>query len=30
MLLVDWKQGRIVPDEEIKQQLAARQPYASG
>ncbi len=28
MLLVDLEQGRIVPDEEIKQQLASRQPYA--
>ena len=27
MLLVDLEQGRIVPDEEIKHQLAARQPY---
>ncbi len=28
MLLVDLEQGRIVPDEEIKHQLASRQPYA--
>ena len=28
MLLVDTEQDRIVPDEEIKQQLATRQPYA--
>jgi len=28
MLLVDTVKGRIIPDEEIKQQLAARQPYA--
>jgi glutamate synthase domain-containing protein 2/glutamate synthase domain-containing protein 1/glutamate synthase domain-containing protein 3 len=28
MLLVDTRQGRIIPDEEIKSQLAARQPYA--
>jgi glutamate synthase domain-containing protein 2/glutamate synthase domain-containing protein 1/glutamate synthase domain-containing protein 3 len=28
MLLVDTEKGRIVPDEEIKKQLAARQPYA--
>ncbi len=28
MLLVDTAQGRIVPDEEIKRQLAGRQPYA--
>ncbi len=28
MLLVDLEQGRIVPDEEIKHQLATRQPYA--
>ncbi len=27
MLLVDLEQGRIVPDEEIKHQLADRQPY---
>ena len=27
MLLVDTREGRIVPDEEIKQTLAARQPY---
>ena len=27
MLLVDVEQGRIVPDEEIKHQLAARKPY---
>jgi glutamate synthase (NADPH/NADH) large chain len=27
MFLVDLEQGRIVSDEEIKQQLAARQPY---
>jgi glutamate synthase domain-containing protein 2/glutamate synthase domain-containing protein 1/glutamate synthase domain-containing protein 3 len=27
MLLVDTEQGRIVPDEEIKQGLASRQPY---
>jgi glutamate synthase (NADPH) large chain len=27
MLLADLQQGRIVPDEEIKQQLASRQPY---
>ncbi len=27
MLLVDLEQGRIVPDEEIKRQLATRQPY---
>jgi glutamate synthase domain-containing protein 2/glutamate synthase domain-containing protein 3 len=28
MLLVDTAKGRIIPDEEIKKQLAARQPYA--
>src|SRR5574341_1431172 len=28
MLLADLEQGRIVPDEEIKESLAARQPYA--
>ena len=28
MLLVDTVEGRIISDEEIKQQLAARQPYA--
>jgi glutamate synthase (NADPH) large chain len=28
MLLVDTVQGRIIPDDEIKKQLAARQPYA--
>jgi glutamate synthase (NADPH/NADH) large chain len=28
MLLVDTEKGRLIPDEEIKQQLAARQPYA--
>ncbi len=28
MLLVDTVEGRVIPDEEIKQQLAARQPYA--
>ncbi len=28
MFLVDTEQGRIVPDEEIKAALAARQPYA--
>jgi glutamate synthase (NADPH/NADH) large chain len=27
MLLVDVEQGRLVPDEEIKHRLAARQPY---
>jgi glutamate synthase (NADPH) large chain len=27
MLLADLEQGRIVPDEEIKHRLAARQPY---
>jgi hypothetical protein len=27
MFLVDTEQGRLVPDEEIKQALAARQPY---
>ncbi len=27
MLLADLEQGRIVPDEEIKEQLAVRQPY---
>ncbi|MDQ2945941.1 MAG: glutamate synthase large subunit, partial [Acidobacteriota bacterium] len=27
MLLVDTVAGRIIPDEEIKQQLASRQPY---
>ncbi|MBV9780510.1 MAG: glutamate synthase large subunit [Acidobacteriaceae bacterium] len=27
MLLLDLEQGRIVPDEEIKHQLASRQPY---
>jgi len=27
MLLVDLEQGRIVPDEEIKHQLASRRPY---
>jgi len=29
MLLVDLEQGRIVPDKELKQQLAVRQPYAA-
>ncbi len=28
MFLVDTEQGRIVPDEEIKESLAARRPYA--
>jgi glutamate synthase (NADPH/NADH) large chain len=28
MLLVDTEQKRLIPDEEIKEQLAARQPYA--
>jgi len=28
MLLVDTEKGRIIPDEEIKQSLAARRPYA--
>ncbi len=28
MLLVDTEKGRIIPDEEIKRQLAARHPYA--
>ena len=28
MLLVDTVQGRIIPDDEIKQQLASRHPYA--
>ena len=28
MLLVDTTEGRIVPDDEIKQRLAGRQPYA--
>jgi glutamate synthase domain-containing protein 2/glutamate synthase domain-containing protein 1/glutamate synthase domain-containing protein 3 len=28
MLLVDTERGRLIPDEEIKRQLAARQPYA--
>ncbi|NEV79275.1 glutamate synthase large subunit, partial [Rhodopseudomonas sp. BR0C11] len=28
MLLVDLEQGRLIPDEEIKAQLAASQPYA--
>ena len=28
MLLVDLEQGRIVSDEEIKQELSSRQPYA--
>jgi glutamate synthase domain-containing protein 2/glutamate synthase domain-containing protein 1/glutamate synthase domain-containing protein 3 len=28
MLLVDTEKGRIIPDDEIKRQLAARQPYA--
>jgi glutamate synthase domain-containing protein 2/glutamate synthase domain-containing protein 1/glutamate synthase domain-containing protein 3 len=28
MFLVDTVQGRIIPDDEIKKQLAARQPYA--
>ena len=27
MLLVDLEQGRLVPDDEIKHQLASRQPY---
>jgi glutamate synthase domain-containing protein 2/glutamate synthase domain-containing protein 3 len=27
MLLVDLEQGRLIPDKEIKQQLAARQPF---
>ena len=27
MLLVDLTQGRIIPDEEVKSKLAARQPY---
>jgi glutamate synthase (NADPH) large chain len=29
MFLVDTLEGRIVPDDELKQSLAARQPYAS-
>ncbi len=29
MLLVDTAQGRIVPDEELKRELAAAQPYAA-
>jgi glutamate synthase domain-containing protein 1 len=29
MLLVDTEKGRLVPDEEIKKELAARQPYAN-
>ncbi len=28
LFLVDLEQGRIVPDEEIKQEVATRQPYA--
>ena len=28
MLLVDTEAGRLIPDEEIKQQLASRKPYA--
>ncbi len=28
MFLVDLEQGRIIPDKELKQTLAARQPYA--
>jgi glutamate synthase domain-containing protein 2/glutamate synthase domain-containing protein 1/glutamate synthase domain-containing protein 3 len=28
MFLVDTEEGRIVPDQEIKQRLASRQPYA--
>ncbi len=28
MLVVDLEQGRIVPDDEVKESLAARQPYA--
>src|SRR5580693_8040903 len=28
MLLVDTEQKRLIPDEEVKKQLAARQPYA--
>jgi glutamate synthase (ferredoxin) len=28
MLLVDTTEGRIIPDQEIKQRLAARQPYS--
>jgi glutamate synthase (NADPH/NADH) large chain len=28
MLLADLREGRIIPDEELKQRLAARQPYA--
>ncbi len=28
MLLADLEQGRIIPDEELKAQLAGRQPYA--
>ncbi len=28
MLLVDIEQKRLIPDEEVKKQLAARQPYA--
>ena len=28
MLLVDTVQGRIIPDDEIKEKLASRQPYA--
>ncbi len=28
MLLVDTEKGRLIPDEEIKKQLAERQPYA--
>jgi len=29
MLLVDTEKGRIIPDEEIKRDLAARRPYAT-
>jgi glutamate synthase (NADPH/NADH) large chain len=28
MFLVDFEQGRLIPDEELKQQLARRRPYA--
>ena len=29
MFLVDTERGRIIPDEEIKRELAARRPYAA-
>ena len=28
MFLVDFEQGRLIPDEELKQSLSSRQPYA--